>query len=127
MAEYNKVMEERNRMCDYYCKNYGIGEECSLECPLSGKNNPDLRYCSGCDEFLYKEAEKAEQIIMKWAREHPIPPPPVYPRVRDILNSIAILMDYQMNKFDENFLDLPINEKVAKRFEIRPINEYGLN
>jgi len=120
MAEYSKVMEERNRMCDYYCKNYGIDEECSLECPLSGKNNPDLRYCSGCDEFLYKEAEKAEQIIMKWSREHPRP---IYPTIGEIVNKICVLMNIDPRTSINTIYDERLTKEAADYFGIKPINE----
>ena len=115
MAEYSKVMEERNRMCDYYCKNYGIGEECSLECPLSGKNNPDLRYYSGCDEFLYKEAEKAEQIIMKWADEHP----PLYPTIREVIEEICRLMGINPKTNLNTIYDEHLTKEVADKFNIK--------
>ena len=116
MAEYNKVMEERNRMCDYYCKNYGIGEKCSLECPLSGKNNPDLRYCSGCGEFLYKEAEKAEQIIMKWAREHP----PIYPTIGEVIVEICRLMNINPKTNLNTIYNEHLTKEAADKFNIKP-------
>ena len=104
MAEFINVMKEYNRMCEYYkldCR----------ECPLCNVN---------CEYVLHNEAEKSESIIMKWAREHPIP---VYPRVRDILNTMAINMGYPVNDFNKYFLDSQINEKCAKYFGIKPINE----
>ena len=69
--EFCKVMEERNRMCDYYCS---VSHECNLDCPLSEKNNPMLDNYSDCTEFLCREAKKAEQIIMKLSKEHPNEP-----------------------------------------------------
>lgn len=112
MAEYNKVMEERNRMCDYY----SINHECNLDCPLSIDNNPALTNYSGCTEFLYKEAEKAEQIIMKWAREHP----PIYPTIGEVIEEICRLMNINPKTKLNTIYDKRLTKEVADKFNIKP-------
>jgi len=54
MAEFTEVMEQRQRMCDEM-------ESCSV-CRLN----------SGCFTFMKKRPKEAEEIIMRWAEEHPI-------------------------------------------------------
>ena len=115
MAEYNKVMEERNRMCDYY---HSINNECDFDCPLSERNNPVLADYSGCDEFLYKEAEKAEQIIMKWADEHP----PLYPTIGEVIEEICRLMGINPKTNLNTIYDERLTKEVADKFNIKPIN-----
>lgn len=112
MTEYNKVMEERNRMCDYY----SINHVCNFDCPLSMDNNPALTNYSGCDEFLYKEAEKAEQIIMKWAREHP----PIYPTIGEVIVEICQLMNINPKTNLNTIYDEHLTKEAADRFNIKP-------
>ena len=62
MAEFAKVVTEKNRMCEAhneYC--YG----CPLDAETRGTDIP-------CPEFLEKSPDEAEQIIMQWAAEHPL-------------------------------------------------------
>lgn len=117
MAEYSKVMEERNRMCDYY---HSINNECDFDCPLSERNNPALADYSGCDEFLYKEAEKTEQIIMKWADEHL----PLYPTIGEVVSKLLMLMNIEPRTPN---ITAVYNERLTKKaadyFGIKPINE----
>lgn len=117
MAEYNKVMEEYNRMCDYY---YSINHECNLDCPLSENNNPMLDNYSGCTEFLYKEAEKAEQIIMKWSKNHP---QPIYPTIGELIGKICILMNINPLTSINTIYDERLTKEAADYFGIKPINE----
>lgn len=118
MAEYNKVMEERNRMCDYY---YSINHECNLDCPLSENNNPMLDNYSGCTEFLYKEAEKAEQIIMKWSKEHP---KPIYPTVGEVVGKLLMLMNIGPRTPNLTAVyNMRLTKEAADYFGIKPINE----
>lgn len=117
MAEYNKVMEERNRMCDYY---HSINHECDFDCPLSEDNNPALANYSGCSEFLYKEAEKAEQIIMKWSKEHP---QPIYPTIGELIGKICILMNINPLTSINTIYDERLTKEAADYFGIKPINE----
>ena len=58
MAEFQKVMQERQRMCNSY-------RSCS-QCRINAVLN-DI-----CTVWITKNPEEAERIIMKWAAEHPI-------------------------------------------------------
>ena len=106
MVEFINVMKEYNRMCHFY-------GDCR-DCPLCNVN---------CEYIMHEKPEETESIIMKWSREHPIP---VYPRVRDVLNTIAIYMGHPVNDFDDDFLNSQINEKCAERLCIEPINKNTL-
>lgn len=59
MSEFVKIMEQMNRMCKNDCG----------ECGLSYNNNGTGFVCS---KFLRDEPKKAEEIIMKWAKENPV-------------------------------------------------------
>ena len=39
------------------------------ECPLSGSNTNENLYCT---EYLLKHPDKANEIILKWCKEHPV-------------------------------------------------------
>lgn len=62
MAEFLEVMKHRKRMCDALKQDCG---SCGL---CSDINN---RYIS-CNKFILDYSEQAEEIIMKWAKEHPV-------------------------------------------------------
>lgn len=100
MAEYNKVMKEYNRMCDYYkldCR----------ECPLCNVN---------CEYVLHDEAEKSESIIMKWAREHP----PIYPTIGEVVEEICRLMNINPKTNLNTIYDEHLTKEAADRFNIKP-------
>ena len=56
MAEFQKVMERFNRMCD--------DMEC-IKCPIASANNGTD---TACRLFMRRFPEKAERIIMQWAK-----------------------------------------------------------
>lgn len=60
MAEFVKVAKEYNRICDSY--------ECGNDCPLNKVRDKAVvcRYWT-----LLVNPEKAEEVVMKWAKEHP--------------------------------------------------------
>lgn len=61
MAEFVEVMKNRRRLCETY--------NMCAECPMDKKNNKKNISC----EYLFNSHHKeAEEIIMKWAEEHPI-------------------------------------------------------
>lgn len=64
MAEFVDVMENFNRM-----HAYELGESSCRECRISSYNNGK---CIECDNFIKKYPQEAEEIIMDWAKEHPI-------------------------------------------------------
>ena len=60
MAEFVKVVTEKNRMCE--------ANKCCSSCPLSAKSRgTDIT----CSTFLKESPEEAEEIILRWAAEHP--------------------------------------------------------
>lgn len=63
MAEFQKVVKERKRMCEQYalCKYCPLGE-------LQEHDNGNAM----CRSLAFEYPEKAEQIILKWAGEYPI-------------------------------------------------------
>lgn len=112
MAEFKEVIQEFDRMCQYY------GTDCE-KCPINQFQINAMTHYK-CEDFLYKCPDIAEDQIMKWSRTHPIA---VYPLVRDVLNTMAIYMGRPVNNFDDYFLNSQINEKCAQRFGIEPINK----
>lgn len=62
MAEFQEVMKQLKRMCDSY-ENNKCGS-CKINDLLDGH--------IGCAIFTRDKADKAEKIIMDWAKEHPI-------------------------------------------------------
>ena len=61
MAEFQKVMEQYDRMCnsDMGCEN----------CPISARNNGTGVICN---LFVHQFPKDTERIILRWASEHPI-------------------------------------------------------
>lgn len=62
MAEFCEVMKQRGRMCDSYKGKCG---ECGLNILKNGKG-----MC--CNDFFEHYPQKAEKIIMDWAKGHPV-------------------------------------------------------
>lgn len=61
MAEFQTIIKERERMCNAH------GNTCD-GCPLSRIRRKSEIICT---LFMIKDPEEAEEIIMKWAAEHP--------------------------------------------------------
>lgn len=61
MAEFVEVIKNKDRICEAraICDFCPLGEE-------ARKHNMN------CSEFIKKHTEEAEEIVMKWAKEHPI-------------------------------------------------------
>ena len=57
MAEFAKVAAEVTRMCRHY-------EGFCKECPLG--------FAASCRNWVIGQPEEAEEIILKWAEEHPV-------------------------------------------------------
>lgn len=58
MAEFTKIMKIRKRMCNSF-------ERCE-DCPLY--ENPKQ---TNCYDFMIDGADEAEQLFLKWDKEHP--------------------------------------------------------
>ena len=63
MAEFQKVISEWNRMCNYY-------DECT-PC-LIRKASGNVVGETTCTLWVRNHPEEIERIIMQWAAEHPI-------------------------------------------------------
>lgn len=62
MAEFVKVVTEKSRMCAAH-------GECCNGCPLAAESR---RSNIPCPIFLEESPKEAEEIIMRWAAEHPL-------------------------------------------------------
>ena len=58
MAEFQKVMQERQRMCNSYISCW--------QCHINAIRN-DI-----CQVWISKNPKEAEQIIMEWAKKNPL-------------------------------------------------------
>lgn len=65
MAEFVEVMKQKERMCKKYSEEFSICKKCELGI---AKTKHDMV----CWEFLENLPQEAEEIIMKWAKEHPV-------------------------------------------------------
>ena len=95
MAEFLEVMTTATRMCkaDILCKN----------CPLSGR-----AFCvKKPDELKREDFELAEEIIMKWDKEH--------------------LVKTNADKFEEVFGFRPVKNKCIKSYKCSECEEYGIS
>lgn len=63
MAEFQKVVKERKRMCEQY--------DTCIYCPLSELQKLD-KGNGACRVVALEYPEEAERIIMQWASEHPL-------------------------------------------------------
>lgn len=62
MAEFQTIIKERERMCNAH------GNKCD-GCPLSRIRRKSETLCV---LFMIRDPKEAEEIIMKWAAEHPL-------------------------------------------------------
>lgn len=60
MAEFQKVIKERNRMCDSFDK--------CCSCPLNNIQGASVV----CEPWIMRNPEDTERIVVQWAKEHPI-------------------------------------------------------
>ena len=60
MAEYREVVKQFKRMCESNCSN-------CHECPIES-----YRSFYHCWRWVSEKPEKAEELIMQWAKEHPL-------------------------------------------------------
>lgn len=67
MAEFIEVVEQRERMCNYYSDLRNTQLSCQ-DCDL--RRFASMRH-RNCAEVLTIYPQEVEEIIMKWASEHP--------------------------------------------------------
>ena len=75
MAEFVKVIKERERMCDSF-------DGCHDGCPIYKSSGTG----SLCVNWMSQYPDEAERIILKWAAEHP-EPDPMFEKLKYILES----------------------------------------
>lgn len=81
MAEFQEVMKQRNRMCKHYLS---IDHNCK-NCPLDRAKEGTMLQCF---RYVAEYYQKAENVIMEWAAEHP---EPVYPTWEEWLQSVGVM------------------------------------
>lgn len=62
MADYQEVIKQFWRLCHHYRVDI-----CCANCPLE-----EVRGVCHCWRWISEEPEKAEQLIMTWAKENPV-------------------------------------------------------
>lgn len=103
MAEFQEVIQQKNRMCQSIaCRECGIYRLCS----------EDLSVCQG---LIYNNPKKAEEVIMSWAAEHP---EPVYPNWVEWFRQMGIVPLEQ--KCFHTWLLTPIPADIAVKLGIEP-------
>ena len=73
---FQEVIKQFDRMCWHYQRK----RECPMGCPMNGVN------ISQCRKVAFEEPKETEEIVMKWAAEHPV----VYPTWGEWLESEGI-------------------------------------
>ena len=91
VAEFPDVIEQFDRMCWYYQRK----RECPMACPMNGVN------ISQCRKVAFEKPKETEEIVMKWAAEHP---EPVYPTWVEWLLSKGILIDKSSSERFPNWI-----------------------
>lgn len=69
MAEFQEVMRQYNRMCEYMMDHNKKKGGC-VECPVSSCVTGSGDACTGT---MYKQSALFEKAVMVWATEHPEP------------------------------------------------------
>ena len=104
MAEFQEVCKHLKRMCEQY------GNNC-IKCPLEDKD-----FCSlSAGDRTAETYKKAEEIVMKWAAEHP---EPVYPTWVEWLRQNGVVPRDQ--KCFHDWLLKPIPADIAQKLGITP-------
>ena len=90
MAEFQKVMEQYDRMCK---------ESNCNECPITKAHNNTF---STCIAFMRERGKTAEKVIMKWSEEHPIM---TNRRKFEEVFSFSIATMFEVNRGNAEWLD----------------------
>lgn len=86
MAEFKEVIKQFWRICERY-----RADVCCANCPLK-----DARGVYHCWRWISEEPEKAEELIMKWAKENPVKKN--YHKFEETFGINPILMDWWNTK-----------------------------
>jgi len=102
VAEFQEVMRQNKRMCQ--------SVKC-CKCDIYRLCGEDL---SKCQRFINNNPEKAEEVIMSWAAEHPEPVYPTWYRWLIMMGAVGSVEDL--------FSDLqrPIPADIAQKLGIEP-------
>ncbi len=60
MAEFQKVIKERSRMCSCFSS--------CVDCPLAKAQKGNVI----CRDWAFTHPAETERVVMKWSEEHPI-------------------------------------------------------
>ena len=112
MAEFQEVMKQFNRMCEYG-KKHPVAGYCGAHCAFEvscgfDKPNQALR-------VAMNDPKKFEFGVMKWAAEHP---EPVYPTWEEYLRNIGVIPTSQ--DIIQTFLKIPIPADIAQKLGLKP-------
>ena len=117
MAEFQEVMNHWRRMCK--AQDDGSNRDVCATCPLKPG-------CSAIYEDDDMDYVHVEQVVMKWAAEHP---EPIYPTWEEYLISKGLLMPYwneqgtapyDMYIYAERALANPIPADIAQKLGVEP-------
>lgn len=121
MGEFLEVMKQKKRMCEKY-KDGGICQSIDYNiCPLKGHE-----LCSKPITLInVDKIQEGEEIIMRWAAEHP---EPVYPTWGEFLVSVKAIYekwddhinDYDNAEYAVKALRKPIPVDIAQKLGIEP-------
>ena len=91
MAEFKEVIKQFNRMCDVH--------EICQKCPVN-----ETRGLLTCWRWCFEEPEKAEELVMNWAKEHP--PKSNRDKFKDVFGiDISDLFALGISRNIQNWLD----------------------
>lgn len=101
-------LKQKARMCSVESDNM------CQDCPINF-----LDTAGECDSFCERNPEKAVEVVMKWAKSHP-----EYPTWREWLEPIYKYYRGFGSKNFEEWLNTPIQQDEATRFNIEPKEIY---
>lgn len=110
MAEFVEVMAQKMRMCRTI-------NNCNL-CRIRGTLTEDV-LCFASNECSIEDIERAEHVIMEWAKENP---KPLYPTWAEWLTAMALLYRDNDGYFHNTtaLVTEPIPTDIAEKLNIQP-------
>ena len=115
MAEFQEVVRNLRRMCDFY------DDECRTDdCPLYLNN---MCYAKAMATVCPSVSKQLEEMVMAWAAEHP---EPVYPKWSEWLVDIGVfpkMMSTNPSKALDTIakaVSQPIPVEIAKKLGLNP-------
>lgn len=102
MAEFSEVIKQKKRMCN---------STLCCKCDIYHACGEDL---SHCEPFIINNPQRAEEIIMRWAAEHPEPVYPTWYRWLIMMGAIGSVEDL----FSDLQREIPAD--IAQQLGIKP-------